>query len=1157
MEVASTSGDFAYPFFFSYPPYFTLQPVKDTRDKQSGSWGQLVLSWCRAKKVYIICVDEETPIFHNPSINRKLTPDARFAFLDDLVSIGSAEWLDKTKRRCLILWRKIPEWAAAIQGFVQTYGLGDTVMTLDELSSGDDVRGTDLYGLDREIFVRALKLLELQGKVSSQFMLEYFNNGEDRTEMAAPNDPKKVFCYRERSTIHSGLTRFYSSTKFSDITIVAPDGQKIFVHQVVLASCSKRFADVLEQGSLNGEELPVRGVDPTGLESVLKFFYTGECNLDHTNVIPVYDAAHRLDVPGLSAACEQFMRDILGPATACMLLQQTVQFLMQDYAEQCMTFIRGSFEEATSTEDFLSINFQTLTRILADASAPGVDGLPAHPDLTVYKAAWRWGISEASHMLYLPEILKLVKVPEVSMEELVKLVPPPVPTLSSEGEEGAVGEAPHSSPPPGSTGSLHQLLIEEMMSSNDLAASCAKVATEATAISNANAAAAAAAAPAGGHHSAGLAGGMVMQAGDKQQGGSVGGQMGGSGGALPPGFSGGAQPQLMLNQPAGEQQMDAQGNYPRLRLEPLRMGGSMDGNVNSNGQAGGGNFPMGGTLVLQPFNQGGGTPGSQSQGLLTPQLPMGTPASNRSHNSGTKGVCQVDDCYQDLTGLRDYHVRYKICETHLKAPYIHKDGHPNRFCQQCGRFHHLEEFDGEKRSCRARLQKHNARRRKKADGDMGDGQSSPKHQRMMEGGDMMHHAFSGGFNASLQYQDYLPMQGGGGMIPGVGVLGMGMPPRLSPAALSMLADAAQQDGGNGAATAAALSALGALAAAPSDDGSASMMMAMAGQGMLGQGGSSSAEDAARVEQTQQMLADFAAGNGMAAWQGALRAVAATMGSANGNISQDGDALGAGGLHQGGGAGGVDASSLDLLDLIARTTAAAAAAGGDTGIHGHGADTGMHGHGADTGLHGHGADTGTHAKAEGIMDDAHQHSLHQVLQQAADHPHDSGDGEGQLLSGILILFLLQALVQHHEGPTIEYHQMPQESHVPEEEQAIPTDGGGHQGHLPEDHQAHALHAPDEHQAHVPEDHQAHTSQDHQAHASEDHQAHAPEMHHEEVPEEHQGHAPEVHHEEVPQAMPATETPEGAESMQEDQAGGEAQAVPSPPTEGDAPPAPVAE
>ena len=37
---------------------------------------------------------------------------------------------------------QIPEWAAAIYDFVKTYGLSDSVMVVDELSSGDDVRGT-------------------------------------------------------------------------------------------------------------------------------------------------------------------------------------------------------------------------------------------------------------------------------------------------------------------------------------------------------------------------------------------------------------------------------------------------------------------------------------------------------------------------------------------------------------------------------------------------------------------------------------------------------------------------------------------------------------------------------------------------------------------------------------------------------------------------------------------------------------------------------------------------------------------------------------------------------------------------------------------------------------------------------------------------------
>lgn len=57
---------------------------------------------------------------------------------------------------------------------------------------------------------------------------------------------------------------------------------------------------------------------------------------------------------------------------------------------------------------------------------------------------------------------------------------------------------------------------------------------------------------------------------------------------------------------------------------------------------------------------------------------------------------------------------------------IIREGKRQRFCQQCGRFHDLTSFDGDKRSCRARLQRHNARRRKKAaDGDSPSGGKVP------------------------------------------------------------------------------------------------------------------------------------------------------------------------------------------------------------------------------------------------------------------------------------------------------------------------------------------------------------------------------------------------------------------------------------------------
>ncbi|KAL6785002.1 hypothetical protein ACKKBG_A02025 [Auxenochlorella protothecoides x Auxenochlorella symbiontica] len=75
--------------------------------------------------------------------------------------------------------------------------------------------------------------------------------------------------------------------------------------------------------------------------------------------------------------------------------------------------------------------------------------------------------------------------------------------------------------------------------------------------------------------------------------------------------------------------------------------------------------------------------------------------------------CQVEGCGAQLEGLKEYHRRYKVCEYHLKVDCIMRNGVRSRFCQQCGRYQPLEDFDDTKRSCRVRLQRHNQRRRKR------------------------------------------------------------------------------------------------------------------------------------------------------------------------------------------------------------------------------------------------------------------------------------------------------------------------------------------------------------------------------------------------------------------------------------------------------------
>ncbi|CAN6466999.1 unnamed protein product [Victoria cruziana] len=87
-------------------------------------------------------------------------------------------------------------------------------------------------------------------------------------------------------------------------------------------------------------------------------------------------------------------------------------------------------------------------------------------------------------------------------------------------------------------------------------------------------------------------------------------------------------------------------------------------------------------------------------------------AGTGTSSSAGRPACQVEGCRADLSSAKDYHRRHKVCEVHAKASTVRVGGIVQRFCQQCSRFHVLQEFDEGKRSCRRRLAGHNIRRRK-------------------------------------------------------------------------------------------------------------------------------------------------------------------------------------------------------------------------------------------------------------------------------------------------------------------------------------------------------------------------------------------------------------------------------------------------------------
>ncbi|KAI3823757.1 hypothetical protein L1987_05198 [Smallanthus sonchifolius] len=77
--------------------------------------------------------------------------------------------------------------------------------------------------------------------------------------------------------------------------------------------------------------------------------------------------------------------------------------------------------------------------------------------------------------------------------------------------------------------------------------------------------------------------------------------------------------------------------------------------------------------------------------------------------------CQVPGCERDISELKGYHKRHRVCLRCANASAVMLDGQNKRYCQQCGKFHVLLDFDEGKRSCRRKLERHNRRRRKSTD----------------------------------------------------------------------------------------------------------------------------------------------------------------------------------------------------------------------------------------------------------------------------------------------------------------------------------------------------------------------------------------------------------------------------------------------------------
>lgn len=161
---------FNYPWEYNFPPFFTIQPNLETRKTQLEAWRSLIIDFCQHHNIHQLhlrdCLNK--PPFCNQEIDRKLSLESLRLVINSLVEKKYASWLDsnKDKETCLIYSKPPEKWAEIIYNYVKEKCLQNTIMTFYELLEGESTSGQEFHQLDEIIFLRALKVLEREGKAA-------------------------------------------------------------------------------------------------------------------------------------------------------------------------------------------------------------------------------------------------------------------------------------------------------------------------------------------------------------------------------------------------------------------------------------------------------------------------------------------------------------------------------------------------------------------------------------------------------------------------------------------------------------------------------------------------------------------------------------------------------------------------------------------------------------------------------------------------------------------------------------------------------------------------------------------------------------------------------------------------------------------------------
>ncbi|KAA8904886.1 ESCRT-II complex, vps25 subunit, partial [Sphaerosporella brunnea] len=151
------------------------QPNASTWTAQRSAWSALILTYCRANKLWQLHLSDalDAPLFHNAALGRRLKHQDAIEVLEHMAAEGDVEWIGENKTSVNVWWKRSEEWGSGIYYWIDNTGQKGSVLTLYEIAHGDLTRNQEWYGMEEGMLKKALGVLVKRGSA------QIFGSGEE------------------------------------------------------------------------------------------------------------------------------------------------------------------------------------------------------------------------------------------------------------------------------------------------------------------------------------------------------------------------------------------------------------------------------------------------------------------------------------------------------------------------------------------------------------------------------------------------------------------------------------------------------------------------------------------------------------------------------------------------------------------------------------------------------------------------------------------------------------------------------------------------------------------------------------------------------------------------------------------------------------------